>query len=74
MFPGLKEIVDLLDEADEARQLAAKVKHDPASVRDLIKYADALETEAARINDEAAQKPREYVDASYRQWSLESLN
>jgi hypothetical protein len=74
MFPGMKEIVDLLDEADEARLLAADVE-DPASVGDLLKYAGALEAEAARVGAEAVQKPRrENAVQPYRIWPLVVMN
>jgi hypothetical protein len=75
VFLGLEEIVDLLDEADEARLLAATVKDDPASIGDLLKYAAALEEEAARRGSEAAQKPvRKNGVLPYRNWMLVSIN
>jgi hypothetical protein len=49
MFGSIKEIVSLLDEAEEARLLAAQITHE-ASVRDLLNYADALEAEAAQLD------------------------
>jgi len=49
MFHSMKEIVGLLDEADEARTLAMGTT-DPESVQDLLKYAAALEAEAARLD------------------------
>jgi hypothetical protein len=49
MFHSMKEIVGLLDEADEARTLAMGTT-DPASVQDLLKYAAALEAEAAHLD------------------------
>jgi hypothetical protein len=74
MFPGLKEIVDLLDEADEARLLAAAIT-DSTSKRDLLRYATALEDDAARIGFEAAQKPTgENTVQPYRNWMLVSIN
>jgi hypothetical protein len=63
MFRSMKEIVHLLDEADEARQLATGTT-DAASVQDLLIYADALEAEAARLDrlwarESGADRPRE---------------
>ena len=49
MFRSMKEIVGLLDEADEARTLVMGTT-DPASGQDLLKYAAALEAEAARLD------------------------
>jgi hypothetical protein len=49
MFRSMKEIVHLLDEADEARLLATG-KTDAASVQNLMAYADELEAEAARLD------------------------
>jgi len=49
MFRSMKEIVNLLDEAEEARLLAIGTS-DAASVQDLLIYADALEAEAARLD------------------------
>ena len=73
MFPGLKEIIDLLDEADEARLLAAELTN-TAAIRDLLKYAAALEAEAARIGAEAAPKPLgENTVPPYRNWPLVSV-
>ena len=62
----IKEIVDLLDEADEAR-LCATATTDPASVLDLLKYAAALEVEATRLeSDWSKETSPEYADAPYR--------
>ena len=55
MFRSMKEIVGLLDEADEARTLAMGTAH-PASVRDLLKYAAALEADAARLDSDWAKE------------------
>ena len=49
MFRSVKEIVNLLDEADEARLLATETQ-DQMSVLDLLQYAAALEAEAARLD------------------------
>jgi hypothetical protein len=49
MFRSMKEIINLLDEADEARLLAMGTT-DAGSVQDLLKYAAALEAEAARLD------------------------
>ena len=49
MFRSMKEIVNLLDEADEARRLATETE-DAASVDDLLQYATALEAEAERLD------------------------
>jgi hypothetical protein len=49
MFRSMKEIVNLLDEADEARLLATKTQ-DRVSALDLLQYATALEAEAARLS------------------------
>jgi hypothetical protein len=50
MFPASRsnESKQLLQEAAEARALASQIQ-DPASVRDLLQYAAALELEAARL-------------------------
>jgi hypothetical protein len=62
----IREIVDLLDEADEAR-LCATATTDPASVLDLLKYAAALEAEATRLeSDWSKDSTAEYADAHYR--------
>jgi hypothetical protein len=42
----MKEIIDLLEEADDARWLATEMT-DQASIRDLLKYAAALEADAS---------------------------
>ena len=57
MFHSMKEIVGLLDEADEARTLAMGTT-DPASVQDLLKYAAALEAEAARLDSLWAEESK----------------
>ena len=67
MFRSMKEIVNLLDEADEARLLATGTT-DAASVQDLLVYAGALEEEAARLDrlwakESSAERARE------RYWS-----
>ena len=59
MFPGLKEIVDLLDEAEEARELAAAIGNEP-SARDLLQYAAALEAEAARLDVHTGEFNRDF--------------
>jgi hypothetical protein len=62
----IKEIVDLLDEADDARLLATEMT-DPSSVQDLLKYAAALEADAARLDSEWAKETSvEYSTAPYR--------
>jgi hypothetical protein len=43
------QTAELLEEAAEARALATQV-NDPASIRDLLRYADALEQEAERLS------------------------
>ena len=49
MFRSMKEIVNLLDEADEARLLATETE-DRMSALDLLQYAAALEAEAAKLD------------------------
>jgi hypothetical protein len=62
----IKEIVDLLDEADEARLLATGTT-DAASVQDLLKYAAALEGEATRLDsDWAKESSTAYADKPHR--------
>ena len=62
----IKEIVDLLDEADEARLLATEMT-DAASVQDLLKYAAALEADASRLgSDWAKESSRERADEPRR--------
>ena len=50
--PITAEILELLAEADEARELAAAFKDGPA-VTDLIAYALALEAEAVKLEENA---------------------
>lgn len=45
----MDQSAELLEEAAEARALAAQVT-DSQSIRDLLRYADALELEAERIS------------------------
>lgn len=62
----MKEIVDLLDEADEARLLATEMTN-PASVQDLLKYAAALEADAERLDsDWAKESSIEHADEPHR--------
>ena len=67
MFRGMmKEIVDLLDVADEARLLATATT-DSASVRGWLQYAAALEAEAAHLDKQWAEESGiEYADKPYR--------
>ena len=69
MFRSMKEIVELLDEADEARLLATETD-DAVAVRDLLTYADALEAEAARLDrlwmpEANVSQPQELILASH---------
>jgi hypothetical protein len=52
---AMTEVAELLNEAAEARSLAAEIK-DPASVRDLLQYAAALEAEAASLQGSQAKE------------------
>ena len=55
MFRSLmKEIVELLEEADDARWLATEMTN-PASIQDLLKYAAALEADAALLDRDWAK-------------------
>ena len=51
--PIRAEISELLEEAAEARELAAAFKEGPA-LTDLIAYAHALEAEAAKLEENAS--------------------
>jgi hypothetical protein len=69
----IKEIVDLLDEADEARLLATELT-DPASVRDLLNYAALLEADAALLDSEWVKESSiELADEPHPKWVLVSL-
>jgi hypothetical protein len=69
----IKEIVDLLDEADEARLLATELS-DPASVQDLLNYAALLEADAALLDSEWVKESSiELADEPHPKWVLVSL-
>ena len=69
----IKEIVDLLDEGDEARLLATELS-DPASVQDLLNYAALLEADAALLDSEWVKESSiELADEPHPKWVLVSL-
>lgn len=57
MFTYTNETVELFDEAQRARLLAAQMNHS-SSVRDLLQYAFALESEAARLGEFGPERTR----------------